>query len=342
MFGCYEQECNMKKGGIQEAVPSSIKLDYPSELSVDWLSRSYPVTRLSGGMALAADKERLRKFGADIGVKSASLYGYVGVRSAGAFVGRREEGSVTRRLEILSGKTARNADLIPMRSGLKINRIDIQATMVLDSSSFRTIEAASKRVDEEIERILEHLLWFKTVNAKSVPWLERLKITTIKNAGSEGGMTLYVGSRSSDAFIRIYNKTAEAKIVVEDLVVPSLLRVEVELKDSYAASAYEYLVDCGSLTNQDDLSSLLNEFTSRVGIAVNAASFPRKWLSRVSRSRSNDRTLAWIEHTVKPTLERLIVDVGIESVAAALGKTLVEQLGLFTEEESSILESEQP
>lgn len=324
----------------QKTIVYPLKLDYPAELGVDWLSRSYPVARMSDGMGLGADKERLRRLCGDVDLRAASLYGYNGVRAAGSFVGRRNEGSRTRRLEILSGKSARNADLIPSRSGLKVNRIDIQATLLLDDTSYYRFEDASNRVNREIDRILKHLLWFKEVNGRNVAWLNKLKITLVKQVSSDDGMTIYVGSRSSDSFIRIYNKTAEARIVSPNSVIPALLRIEVELKDSYAELAYSYLEDCGGFNEKDDLSSLLNQFISRIGLEIEAVAFRAEWMKRVSSSRNNDRTLAWLAHTVKPSIERMFVEVGVDAVASALGSYIVEQLGLFSELKDDIFESE--
>lgn len=328
----------MNEDAVSRVYP--YKLDYPAELGVDWLSRSYPVLEMSEGMGLGADRQRLRRLCGCDGERVASLYGYSGVRVGGSFVGRRKDGSQTRRLEILSGKTARSADIIPSRSGLKVNRIDVQATLLLDDTSYHSFSDASERVNREINRILEHLLWFKEVNGKQSPWLNKLKITVVKGVNAEDGMTIYIGSRSSESFIRIYNKTAESRVVAPNTVVPALLRVEAELKDSYAESAYSYLEDCGGFADQENLASLLNQYTSRVGVEIDAVPLHAPWLKRVVGSRNNDRTLAWLAHTVKPTIERMFIEVGVDAVASALGKYVIEQLGLFSESEGATFQDE--
>lgn len=315
----------------QKTVVYPLKLDYPAELGIDWLSRSYPVSRMSAGMALGADRQRLRMLCGCSEERTASFFGYTGVRAGGSFVGRRDDdASRSRRLEILSGKSARNADVIPLRSGVKVNRIDIQATLLLDDTSYYSFEASSSRVNREIERILKHIVWFKEINGKNTLWLNKLKIVVVKGIKDEDGMTIYVGSRSSESFIRIYNKTAEARIVAPGTTIPSLLRIEAELKDSYAEAAYSYLEDCGGLTDKNDLASLLNQYISRVGLEIEAVEFYATWLKRVSSTRNNDRTLAWLAHSVKPAIERLFVEVGADAVASALGKTVVDQLSLFS------------
>lgn len=313
-------------------------LEYPASLGIDWLSRSYPVASMSQGMALGADRQRLRQLTKSEGEKTASLYGYVGVRLGGCFVGRIQEGSRARRLEILSGKYAKDADIIPSKGGLKVNRIDLQATLLLDEDAFYSIKDASNRVNKEIERILSHVRLFKEVNGRKLSWLNRLKVTTIKGDGEEDGMTLYIGSRSSECFIRIYNKTAESRVVAPNTTVPALLRVEAELKDSYAESAYSYLEDCGSFTEQQGLASLLNEYISRVGVSISAVPIYAPWLKRVTNTRNTDRTLAWLSNTVRPAIERMFLTVGVDVVAEALGKTVVFQLGLFGEGEHGILD----
>lgn len=53
---------------------------------------------------------------------------------------------------------------------------------------------------------------------------------------NKDGETLYIGSPHSRARIRIYNKTAESGVWDGDL---KLLRVEVQLRDSYAETAFQ-------------------------------------------------------------------------------------------------------
>ncbi|MQL46362.1 replication initiation factor domain-containing protein [Escherichia coli] len=59
--------------------------------------------------------------------------------------------------------------------------------------------------------------------------------TRVSAVNSEGE-TLYVGAPSSRARLRVYNKTAESGLVVDG---SKLLRVEVQLRDSYADQAYQ-------------------------------------------------------------------------------------------------------
>ena len=96
--------------------------------------------------------------------------------------------------------------------GLSIARIDVQETVVVADPD-RTIVFTSPK--------------------------KKYKATRISAVNSEGE-TLYVGSPSSRARLRIYNKTAESGIVADN---GKYLRVEIQLRDNYADEAYKKWIE---------------------------------------------------------------------------------------------------
>ena len=90
---------------------------------------------------------------------------------------------------------------------LSIARIDVQETVVVAEPDRTIVFLAPKKV-------------YRATRVSSV---------------NDEGETLYVGSPSSRARLRIYNKTAESGIVAEN---GKYLRIEIQLRDEYADKAY--------------------------------------------------------------------------------------------------------
>lgn len=152
------------------------------------------------------------------------------------------------------------------------------------------------------------------------------KWTFIKN--SEGGRTYSFGSRSSDSFVRIYDKAAEQKAIGH------WIRVELELKRDRANAAADYILKnpdnwrekaCGWLLGMIDFKIPSNDTNKS---RWQSADWWHKFLQFVQKARiivyRAERTVedlrAWIESQVTPSLFVLLDVLGWEQVLRMIGE----------------------
>jgi len=120
---------------------------------------------------------------------------------------------------------------------------------------------------------------------------------------ANGGHTLYIGSRTSEIYVRVYDKAAEIKSKGKSPSSPDHIRIELELKDDTAKFAAKSLFwhDVASV-----LFSKLNEFVNFPNNsdwvhAVRSLTGPIKF---EKSERGVRDTQAWILKSVLPSLVR--------------------------------------
>jgi len=129
----------------------------------------------------------------------------------------------------------------------------------------------------------------------------------------DGGSTVYIGARVSESFGRVYDKGIEQKVAPAG----SWWRWELELKGKTALAQAELL------SSSDDhrvllMSTVNHWFRARTTHAYTTTDVCHSIL--LSRKRTtNDRRLHWLAHDVRPTVRRLLDEVGYDRVAFALG-----------------------
>lgn len=133
------------------------------------------------------------------------------------------------------------------------------------------------------------------------------KCTMITDLHGEG-CTLYVGSPTSRARMRLYNKTAESGLTAEDG--RKLLRVEVQLRDNYADFALKSYY--GGMLDRLMLSYARKMTDEYVSSLVERELNEKRSVDRVSDEQSEDggaveRRVAWLHNSVRPALLRLAV-----------------------------------
>ena len=122
-------------------------------------------------------------------IEDSGKLGYVGLQAGSAFWGRRHDGDML----IISGGEA-NAYLQQATAlSPRIRRADWQVTYVVEQPELWPVHQARKQADE--------------ANAL-LPAGRQRKIHT--HSDNREGYTLYVGSRQSDEFCRLYHKRAQA------------------------------------------------------------------------------------------------------------------------------------
>lgn len=227
--------------------------------------------------------------------KPEHILGYKGVKCANVFFGERHDGWMTRASDWQAGVWYR-AMPFPM---WKPTRIDIQLTGVFgeDVENF-AVEQASNAVAQR-----EH-------STGGRPY----RVQLIRGFGA--GDTLTVGSRSSQRYGRLYDKHRESKGEYPE----GAWRWELETKEEAAEEVNKMLRTADDETPL--IAGLIIEYYTARGVQVpiNVASSPA--ILHLGRNTADDeRSLRWLSHYVRPTVDRLKRKGHEARVREALGLT---------------------
>lgn len=141
------------------------------------------------------------------------------------------------------------------------------------------------------------------------------RFTSTGSFNSPSGKTEYIGSRKSDRYARVYryNNPHDRS---------QFLRVEMVMKRQYARLYAQRIV-------QDGLQSAIYHAGVDFGWQSILWDVPRAQASELTwsrRTRSNDKTLRWLEEAVVPAFLRLVRSGGFEDWEAWLTKNIVDAL----------------
>lgn len=238
--------------------------------------------------------------------KRRSLLGFDGWESGGCFVGSNE----TMHYAQFAGKYANDAYRMMKHPKVNVSRIDTQITVQYDVELI-------KEGRFQYARAIHH--------NKGLPEYRRRKIHLY--AGSDGGDTVYVGSPSSDARGRIYNKAKQSN----EQAYERSWRYEVVLRNQHALHLFRRLISSSDEAPKLILSFVLNWNAER-GINVLGVEFGRYEFMAVPKQPKTDveRKLRWIRNQVVPTIRKLaelgyaeeLMDVISEAIAAAVNEQL--------------------
>lgn len=253
------------------------------EVGIDWLACSYPADAAQDAALWAETMifaEDLSKRGET--VREGSLLGYRGVYAGKLFVGQRDDGMFIR----ASGPLAMEAFERLYVYGLHVSRLDLQVTVWFTPSEENTGIRAERLASLYNERL---------------PLARQRKLTTYET--NQGGYTLYIGSRTSDHYCRLYNKFAESK---EELY-RGAWRFEVELHNASATKCCEALIDHEGAIKAPILATVREYYKER-GVELPWAYSAEAPLSfAVDRAMTDDETsIRWLTNQVRPTVARLI------------------------------------
>lgn len=240
-----------------------------------------------------AERRPLNMGGKDF-TKPWAWQGYVGWRVGQVMVGERPDGCIVR----LEGKAADDWAKAKLPAGHNITRLDIALTIwgVSDQSSV----IARHNVDG-----VEHR---KTLQSR--PYAVRLI------DGNGDGDTLYLGSRSSEQFVRVYDKERSPNGGNE---YKTALRYECECKEQLAQRAYQRCVDTGY--SAASCLSVLTGLLARRGISpISIGAIQQSPVGFTTLPISSlESSLSWLETQVKPTVSRLIREGYELEILTALG-----------------------
>jgi DNA relaxase NicK len=267
-----------------------------SQVSCDWLTvTAKPQTEADWQLQAVYDGLGRELLALGEEEKAMRAMGYTGSRIGSAFIGNRPDSRIVR----VSGPYAHKLleQLIWLKFEGNITRIDLQATWEFDTD--RATHARDQATQVE---------FYQAANKLSNP----PRITLIQGFGN--GDTLMVGSRSSEKYVRVYDKTREQARSGP----PWLWRYEVELKGSMARAVFEYLKQTTDLARSVlwvvstycDNSGIIRPWTDESSYELPITGRP---------TTSDEKSLNWLRESVRATVRRLVQHGLAEEVYESLG-----------------------
>jgi hypothetical protein len=219
-----------------------------------------------------------------------AAWGYVGVQAGGVSLGSGSAGAIVS----ISGARAASVCREIIKYADKVSRIDLQATIQFA----RDVQALSKRAGEELQR-----------NQRQRK--RRVSASDIRTFGK--GNTLYVGSRASQWFGRIYDKHRESG----DEAYRRCWRYEVEAKGDAAKKAAGYVQQFGS--EGEPIASAVRDWFRARGITPRYRSTLSGGVGPIGRPLTDARKqLIWLSEAPASVARRLVAVYGVDAVRAVL------------------------
>jgi len=225
----------------------------------------------------------------------ASYQGYIGEKQGKLAYGEREDGMIVR----VSGERARHVAALIKEKNIagKTTRIDFQVTG-------KTQDATENYLSKVQSRVLSTVGSAAGRRAKNT--------STYKNRGRDCGMV--IGSRSSENYHRIYDKSLEQRNRIE----PNLVRFENEVKgkrarvawNMYQAAAQPYYLSCSIVKAEFELLGVNMDWLA----SGERNEFPSSYEASDLQKKMN-----WFESHVKKSVAECVEFYGREAVLQSLG-----------------------
>lgn len=266
------------------------------ESRVDYLTASVMLDKLASGEEVErsrtiAAKLLMQQESAGNDVRRWASHSFKGFQVGQLCYGESGTGMLFR----VSGDAARDNWESIYDVSTNVARLDVAATVKLNGA---WSDMSRVHLDEARQYQREHS--------------PKLKVTRID--GGKHGCTLNIGSRSSDAFGRIYDKEAESK----NEAWQDCWRYEVEFKRSMAEQAAALLSDA-SIEQVDPAALAFSWLARRIKVPEGLLNLPCNITARPLQPSDSARTLRWVRTGVKPSVRRLIERGMLRDVLAALG-----------------------
>jgi hypothetical protein len=266
------------------------------EAGIDYLAMSLSVTAegYEGWAASARDAIGLLAQHGNV-PRVGGFRGYDGVWCGGGFVGENErEGFLS-----VPGSWASRLWGSTYHRSAHYSRLDLQVTVRYAQFD----KELSKKCYQQASALNEER-----------PLRQRRKLRILED--SDGGSTLYVGSRKSEHFCRLYNKMAAS----DDPAYADCWRFEVELHNDSATAASTYLYE-GSRSQPRAVSSTVWHYFTERGILApwERESEENAVLPRSAPRSDIETKLAWLGAQVSPTVRLLLEHLPANMVMEALG-----------------------
>lgn len=273
------------------------------EAGIDWLSATLPAGHSKSGETFdAAMKfiERLEEQG-NIS-KPAVLQGYKGIICGKVFLGDNDQGLFLRSTSAISTSFWEHI----YHTDMHVSRLDLQVTVWIEGAAYHIGRDA--RQDAAYWRSTHP----RDGKRKIVAWDDE-----------DDGYTLYIGSKSSAHFCRLYDKGAESG---EEYYQGSW-RYEMELHNDASTATARYLAG-NTVSLESVICSTVSQYYADRGIAVPwTTEQAYNALQPAARIETDDaRALKWLAAQVAPTVKRLVKRGYLASVTEALGLDQLEGL----------------
>jgi hypothetical protein len=228
-------------------------------------------------------------------VKRQEVRWYKGYGDGSVFVGKRDDSVMLRGSSVAAHDVYRR--MYATHEHFNITRLDLQVTgrFQFDYEAYGR-EAEAKAL--------------ATIARKAKRGPGRME----SHRGNGRGDTCSFGARSSQRYLRIYDKTREQRNQVE----ANLWRWEIEYKHPLSTKIAEHLATV-PVVESVIVDYVRTEF-QRKGVTVPWDGGPAIDLPTTGVSATNDgRRVVWLNTQVKPVVSRLRESVGLEAVLVALG-----------------------
>lgn len=269
---------------------------------VDWLTVTSGEGKLKN--AMFEEAQRVLPMLKELGfvAKPWSFKGYKGWMCGGFRWGTRDDSDIC----MLSGETARMNFGVFLKLSGNISRIDLAVTVTLAEPVEDVAFAAYQTLGGPM---------FGEARCKR-------KLTYMTN--TNGGQTLYVGSRASDQYGRLYDKGAEQRDGIEaEIALGQIWRYEVEFKKYRAKRVGEQLLAIvgGDCNVHNVIGATVHKWFLSRGVPVLASAYEEHpFLTDISATITDDeKTIQWLSTQVSPSVSRLIKNGKVNDVVVALG-----------------------
>jgi DNA relaxase NicK len=231
-------------------------------------------------------------------VRPFRLMGYVGWRAGRVSYGERENAGLVQ----LSGDfAARHFDTVyPLQEN--VSRLDVAVTARLPQ---RDNQLGARAYEQAVTYHEQH---------------PRSALPSF-HGDAAGGYTAYVGHRTSDYYLRIYNKEAEQEAAHDPSGIEQYRNAwRYELESKGIAASTLALAHSSTADRHSWSQSLVHNYTSSHGIEPAFSHDGNRVLGPCLRRRSDrDTRLAWVRATVRPALLYLLQTGSRDEVMQALG-----------------------
>ena len=263
---------------------------------LDWITLTLPTGAVMDQQFLERSLRCLDAVVADgHELQYCDLLGYSGVRSGGCFVGSRTDTHMVQ----FSGAYANQFFKEVYRYDAHVSRVDVQTTV---------------KFTEMPKDVAKQVYRDSIDENNTIPVGRRRKIWLI--VGSDGGDTCYVGSASSDARGRVYNKEVQS----EDPLYTKCWRFEVMLRNGQATTFcrdYEKITTARPTFCANFVGFWYERRGASVPWLVDAGFTP---VAPVRTLPTDDeRKLNWLAHQVRPTVQYLLTRHDRDAILSLLG-----------------------
>lgn len=268
-----------------DAAPDWITLTYKPNSEVFQWAIENPLSVMRRALPGDAEGYKLRPW---------RFMGYAGYQLGPIRFGRRDDGAIW----IVSGEHAGLPLHLPAVDDARCTRLDVRLDLFY-AGTFPRMVSLAKRAAKAHKKALP-----------GRPFVVDPREPDI------GGHTLYLGSRSSPVFVRLYDKQAERD---GEARWRGCWRLEVELKDGAQDEEFHKLYKLGF--SREACTNLVLAYTQRRGLwfdGITSGGWEPAMVQALPPSDA-EKKLSWLASQVQPTVRWLLQNVDDTAILDALG-----------------------